>query len=100
MLESSSGVLLRVWEDTFLLFIDYFRKSSSSPFGNLNAIFARKKYQTSKGNLSHAHVMICLLWNAINENNKTFVNNLIRASIFDIIRPNEIDRFVKEGIFS
>ena len=47
VLESSTGVHLRVWEEIFLLCIDYLRKSSTSPFRNLNAIFARKEYQTS-----------------------------------------------------
>ena len=42
ILESSAGLLLRIWEEVFLLFIDYLRKSSSSPFKKLNAIFARK----------------------------------------------------------
>ena len=100
MIESSAGILMRVWEETFLLFIDYLRKSPSSPFKRFNAIFVRKEYQTSKGNLSHAHLMICLLWEAMTEKEREFVNDLIRASIFDIVRPDEVDRFMKEGVFT
>ena len=60
VLESSAGLLLRIWEEVFLLFIDYLRKSPSSPFKKLNAIFARKEYQSNRGNLSHSHMMIQL----------------------------------------
>ena len=60
MIEASAGMLLRCWEEVFLLFINYLRKSKSSPFKKLSAIFARKEYQTSKGNLSHSHMMVAL----------------------------------------
>ena len=73
VIESSACILLRVWEETFLLFIDYLRKSPSSPFKSLNAIFARKEYQTSKGNLSHAHMMICLQWDEMSEEEKNML---------------------------
>ena len=43
-------------------------------------------------------MMICLLWDAMDKNNRKFVNELIRASIFDIVRPNEIGRSIKEDI--
>ena len=42
MIESSANILLRVWEDTSLLFIDYPRKIPSSPLKKLNAIFPLK----------------------------------------------------------
>jgi hypothetical protein len=58
VLESSARVLLQVWEEVFLLFIDYLRKSPSCPFKKLNAIFARKEYQSNCGNLSCSHMMI------------------------------------------
>ena len=43
--------------------------------------------------------MICLLWDTMDKNNRKFVNDLIRASIFDIVRPNEMDRSIKEDMF-
>lgn len=44
-------------------------------------------------------MMICLLWDTMDKNNRKFVNDLIRASIFDIVRPNEMDRSIKEDMF-
>ena len=36
---------MRVWEEVFLVFIDYLRKSESSPFNKLNVIFASREYK-------------------------------------------------------
>eukprot|EP00957_Ditylum_brightwellii_P189580 14430732-Ditylum_brightwellii.AAC.1 len=36
----------------------------------------------------------------MNEDERIVVNDLIRASIFDIVRPGEIDRFMEDGIFT
>ena len=98
-LESSASLLIRVWEEVFLLFIDYLRKSQTSPFKKLIALFARKEYQLKRGNLSHSHMMIALNWLEMTENEKQFMNELIRASIFDIVRYDEIDRYIQDGVF-
>ena len=44
-------------------------------------------------------MMIQLNWNAMNEEERIFVNNLIRASVFDIVKPKEVNKFIEEGIF-
>ena len=41
-LASSSGTMMRIWEEVFLTFLDYLQKSDSSPFKRLRAMFARK----------------------------------------------------------
>ena len=86
LLSSAGGLFLRIWEETFLLFIEYLRKSPSSPFKRLNAIFARKEYQSKQGNLSHSHLIAELKWSVMSEEEKEFVNDLIRADIFEIVR--------------
>ena len=45
-------------------------------------------------------MIIQLKWDKMTEEGKDFVNDLIRASIFDIVKPKEIDTFIIEGIFS
>ena len=40
MIESSANILLRVWEDPFILFIDYLRKSPLSPLKKLVPYFS------------------------------------------------------------
>ena len=66
----------------------------------MTAIFVRKENQKDKGNLSHSHLMVRLDWSQISEEETEFVKDLIRASIFDIVRPNEVERYVKEGVFT
>ena len=60
VVQASATLLLHIWEEVFLLFINYLRISKSSPFKNVNDIFARKEYQKLRGNLSHCHLMIQL----------------------------------------
>ena len=66
----------------------------------MTAIFARKEYQKDKGNLSHSHLMIRLDWSLMSDIESAFVDDLIRASICDIVRPDEVDKFVEEGVFT
>lgn len=99
ILHSSAALLLRIWEEVFLLFINYLRKSKSSPFKKLNAIFARKEYQKLRGNLSHCHLMIQLKMERMTVEEKNFVDDIIRAGIFDLVRSNEIQKFIDDGIF-
>ena len=98
-LESAAGLLLRVWDETFELFIDYLMKSESSPFRKLDVLFLRKEFQKLRGNVWHGHMMVRVKWEALTADEKDFVENLIRASIFDIVRPDEIGKYIDEGIF-
>lgn len=93
-----AGLLLRAWEEVFLLFLNYLQRSSSSPFINLVSIFAKKEYQRDKGNLSHFHMMIRLHWGKMSPEEKVFLCNLIRASISNIVKIEEIQMFLDHGI--
>ena len=64
------------WEQVFLLVLEYLRKSETSPFKKMSAIFARKEYQKDKGNLSHSHLMVRLDWSQMSEEETEFVKNL------------------------
>jgi predicted GIY-YIG superfamily endonuclease len=100
LVDSSGTLLLRIWEEIFPLFIDYLKYSPSSPFKRFLAVFARKEYQSNRGNLDHDHMMLALNFNQMNEEEKAFVNDLIRASIYDIVRSDEVPRMIEEGIFN
>ena len=43
--------------------------------------------------------MIALDWDSMTDDEKHFVDDLIRASICDIVKDYEIPRFVNEGVF-
>ena len=43
--------------------------------------------------------MIRLQWEEMTEDETYFVNDLIRASVLDIVRPEEVYLFIEEDIF-
>ena len=72
LIETASRPMQRIWEEVFLIFLEYLWKSPSSPFKKLKTIFARKEYWSKQGNLSHAHMMIELNWAKMTVNEKKF----------------------------
>ena len=62
------------------------------------AIFACKEYQKDRGNLSHTHLMLKLLWAKLSEEEKEFMNDLIRASVCDVVRVDEVDHMIEHGL--
>ena len=62
MIEYSTNTLLRILEESFLLFMYHIHKIPLSPFKNFNEIFAWKEHQTKKVNLSNAYIMIIFEW--------------------------------------
>ena len=46
--QASSGLLLRIWQEVCTLFLEYLRKSPSSPYKSVLSIFARFEYQKCK----------------------------------------------------
>lgn len=99
IIAASAPLLLRVWEEVYLLFVTYLQKSKSSPFRNQKALFSRKEYQKDRGNLSHAHMMIELDWEKMTDEEANFVDDLIRASLCDIVKSSEIPSFIDKGVF-
>ena len=45
-------------------------------------------------------MMVALDYKLMLVDGKKFVDNLICASIFDIVRPEEADKFIEDGIFA
>ena len=51
-------------------------------------MFARDEYQKDAGNLPHIHAMININWDGLNEEQRNFVEELMRASVCDIFRDD------------
>ena len=97
--QAAAPLLLRAWNETCRIFLDYLKKSPSSPFRKVVTLFARHEFQASIGNLPHIHCMLKVGWEYLSEEEKKIVNNLVRASYLDIIKMDEIPRFIEEGLF-
>ena len=99
VVQAVAVLLLRNWQEVSTLFIEYLRKSPSSPYCNVNSMFVRYEYQKDTGNLSHIHLILEINWKVLSEEEKAFVKDLIRASIVDIVRAEEYQSFIDESIF-
>ena len=99
MSQASSTLLLRNWQEVSKLFVEYLQKSPSSPFRRVGGIFIRYEYQKDAGNLSHIHLILQVKWEELTPEEKDFMDDIIRASKNEIVRPEEIQRLIDEGIF-
>jgi hypothetical protein len=98
--QAAAGLLLRNWQETCELFLHYLRHSPTSPYKGGCAIFARHEYQKKTGNLSHIHLMIQIDWKNLSESETKSLDELIRASICDIARIEDMDNYIRDGIIS
>ena len=96
--QASGGLFLRIWQEISKLFIDYLKKSTSSPFKHVLSIFARIEYQKDRGNISHTHLMAKIVWEKLSAEEKEFLNDLIRASVIDVVRVDEVQKLIEHGI--
>ena len=92
--ESSCIPMLRQWMEVSEIFMTYIAKSKEHPLGAVENIWWRHEYQTAKANLSHIHALIRL---APTETEDDIVDR-IRGRIGDLIRPEEADRFIEDGV--
>ena len=60
--QAASSLLLRAWNESCRIFLDYLKLSPHSPFKAVDAFFARHEFQSSKGNLPHIHAMLKVKW--------------------------------------
>ena len=96
---AASVLFLRNWQEVSKLFIDYLRNSPSSPFCKVGAIFVRYEYQKDAGNLSHIHLILHVIWESLSDTEKEFDRDLIRASGGEIVRFDEVQSMIDEGIY-
>jgi hypothetical protein len=97
--QASSTLLLRNWQEVCKLFVDFLRYSPRSPFCRVGSIFSRNEYQKDKGNLSHIHLMLQVYWILLTASQKAFVMDLVRADVFSIVRTQDIQEYINEGLF-
>ena len=95
--QSASVVLLRNWIETAIIYMDYISESQEYPLGEVEHIWWRFEFQDAVGNLPHVHA---LLWLREGCEPLEVTEGRIRGSIMDLIRADEIDLLVAEGLLS
>jgi predicted GIY-YIG superfamily endonuclease len=94
--EGSAVTMLRCWMETVDKYMKYIAYSDERPIGKVDKIWYRHEYQDAAGNLSHIHALV---WISTKESRAESMDR-IRGSIRDLIREDEIDQLVSEGILS
>ena len=51
------------------------------------------------GNLPHIYAMLKFKWENLSQEEREYVNDCIRVSVLDIVRVDEVQRHVDEGLF-
>ena len=91
--QSACVVLNRNWMEVAEIYMLYIAKSPEHPLGEVAKIWWRHEYQDATGNLSHIH---CLIW-LRDTSHQWEIQDRIRGSISELIRPSEIEQLVQEG---
>ena len=64
----------------------------------MSTLFARHKFQDQAGNLPRIHAVIKINWDELTCEETLFVNNCIRASVLDIIKIEEMNCLIDDGL--
>ena len=94
---SSCTLMTRCWLKVRYIIMAYIMDSLEQPFGNLLTLFWRDEYQDGEGNLSHIHGLAQAIVGSLEELRK--LRDKIRGFNADIVRIEEVDDFVRRGIY-
>ena len=98
VIQASSGLILRIWEEVSQLFLQYLTESEHSPWKKVAAMFARREYQSESGNVAHSHIILAVDEDQLSDEELEFVNNLAVGSIFDVVKCDDVEDYIKRGI--
>ena len=60
--QAAAPLLLRSWNESCRIFLDYLKKSLSNSFKNVDSIFERHELQSTVGNLPHISSILKVKW--------------------------------------
>ena len=93
--QSACVPLLRNWMETAIIYMNYIAKSDEHPLGEVEHIWWRFEFQDAVGNLPHIHALI---WLKDGSEPPEVTEGRIRGSLLDLIRADEVDELVTEGL--
>ena len=96
--EAGKTLLLRNWLEVRQILLNYIVKSPEKPLGTIEKFFARDEYQEKNGNLPHMHALFALRERYDTEEGRSYIHNLVRGFIGDLVREDEIPVLIEERI--
>ena len=100
IIDAAGVLLLRAWMEVIYIWVNYITNSPERPIGRVIHFLFRMELQDAKANLPHLHSMLWTDDDLTSPTGMATVLDRIRGSIGDIIRPDERQRYIDEGIFS
>ena len=101
LLDSSGTYLLRAWVEILQIWVMHITKSPDMPMGVVDGFWGRLELQDphQKGNLPHMHAAITTNDDLTIEEGIMAAADRIRGFVDDMVRPEEQERMMEEGIF-
>ena len=96
--QASATLTLRNWLEVRKLFVDWLIGSEDSPYAPVDAVFVRDEFQDKRGNLPHIHMLISIDFDKVTEAQQDRIDDLIRADIGSIVRSDEVQHLIDDGI--
>lgn len=97
--EASCGLMLRNWAAVRKAYLQNITEQFESS-GALVAIFSRDEYQKDKGNLFHEHLVMAIDKTGLGEDANQKIMDLIRTSYMEIIKTEDIQKYVEQGLLN
>ena len=89
-----------MWQEVTQLFLNYLKKSPTSPYIKIKSMFTCQEYQKLVGNLHHIHLLAEVPFDdQLTIEQKTFVDGLARCSISYVVRIHELQDIYNDGTF-
>jgi hypothetical protein len=95
---SAASLMQRNWLQVRKLLMDYLRNSPEKAAGTIDCMFWRDEYQENEGNLPHVHALLRVLYDKDNPFEVEEFNNRIRGFTGDLVRVDEIEPYIAEGL--
>ena len=99
LIDSAGVLMLRAWMEMIHVWILYITKSPEQPLGDILKFFFRMELQEAMANLPHMH---SILWTKDDLSTKEGMDKAldrIRGFLDDIIRPDEREEYIENGLF-
>ncbi|MDB4430361.1 hypothetical protein N9140_00205, partial [bacterium] len=96
--EEAYGVqVFSAWGAVKYMFLRYL-KTQCTRLKTNTAIFARDEYQKDTGNLCHNHLIFAVDTSTMNGDTEKFIQDLIRTSVMDIVKSEDVERMLANGL--
>ena len=99
--ENSYGVqAFSNWNTVQKIFLGHIKEHLTQLGGGacLDALFGRHEFQDDRGNFDHIHLLYRVKPGMMNPNIESYLDSLISTSVIELVRTDDIESMVEEGL--